>query len=594
MTGREHAAKAPPRLIVNTLVATFGAIFFVLGSVFVILTMDTQNRVTRAVADNLDAGQRTFAALERRRQEEGVLQAETLVENPTLKAALDTYHAERKVQAFAPELVATIQREADKLTRRLRADAIVIVDPAGTVVASAGPRRLAWPPGRAVVEPADVLAPTPIDLTIQRPSDTFRVVSVPLTVGDTPIGALLLATALDDAYARQLSALSRAQTAIVFRQRVIASTLDPVIREAFDHTLRAGTIAEEEGVVTLEGQPYAVRRLFEMQSAAIYAVDSIEASAHRATSDALEALGFIGLGGLVLGGLASLWLARSISQPINRLSQELRLMAGERAFPHRIPRSGSSRELDVLTDTFNELMGSLASAEAQTEMAYLGAIKALAVALDARDTYTAGHSERVSALSVMIGRQMGLDAEQLDILRLGALLHDIGKIGIRDRVLSKEGPLTPEEFEIIKTHPAVGAHILRQIPFLSAHVPIVELHHERPDGRGYPNGLLGHATPLLARIVHVADAFDAMTTARAYRPAQGAGYALSELWRYAGSQFDTEAVEAFVAAWSAVSVNDARSDVAAIVAGVRGPAAPPPSGQPALDIEIPADDSKVH
>ncbi len=205
------------------------------------------------------------------------------------------------------------------------------------------------------------------------------------------------------------------------------------------------------------------------------------------------------------------------------------------------------------------MVTSLQAAEAQTELAYVGAIKALAAALDARDAYTAGHSERVSALSVIIGRQMGLDQPQLDVLRLGALLHDIGKIGVADRVLQKNGPLTQEEFEIIKTHPALGAHILREIPFLSAHIPIVELHHERPDGRGYPRALLGHATPILARIVHVADAFDAMTTARAYRPAQTSTHAISELWRYAGSQFDAEVVEAFVAAWSAMPVAEGQN-----------------------------------
>jgi putative nucleotidyltransferase with HDIG domain len=157
----------------------------------------------------------------------------------------------------------------------------------------------------------------------------------------------------------------------------------------------------------------------------------------------------------------------------------------------------------------------------------------------------------VSTLSVMVGRQMRLNDDELEVLRLGALLHDIGKIGIRDNVLTKAGPLTREEFDIIKTHPTLGAHILRQVPFLCRQLPIVELHHERPDGRGYPHGLLGHATPLLARIVHVADAFDAMTSARAYRGAQDASHAITELWRYAGSQFDAEVVESFVAAWSA-------------------------------------------
>ena len=165
-------------------------------------------------------------------------------------------------------------------------------------------------------------------------------------------------------------------------------------------------------------------------------------------------------------------------------------------------------------------MQGLTAAEAESRAAYLGAIRALAAALDARDPYTAGHSERVSALSVLIGREMNLSDSDLDVLRLGALLHDIGKIGLSDAVLRKASGLTTDEYEQIKRHPALGARILRQVPFLAPHLPIVELHHERPDGRGYPFGLRGDDIPLAARIVHVADAFDAMTSARAYRPAR--------------------------------------------------------------------------
>ena len=199
-------------------------------------------------------------------------------------------------------------------------------------------------------------------------------------------------------------------------------------------------------------------------------------------------------------------------------------MTGAKDFSRELPRTGSSLELDTLTDMFNDLMSSLAKAEAETQLTYVGAINSLAAALDCRDRYTKGHSERVSTFSVMIGRQLKLDAEQLEVLRLGALLHDIGKIGIEDNVLTKAGPLTAEEFEKIKTHPTLGAHILRQVPFLARHLPIVELHHERPDGRGYPRGLLGHATPRLARNVHVADAYDAMTSGRPYRDAMPARF----------------------------------------------------------------------
>src|SRR5690606_32183059 len=163
--------------------------------------------------------------------------------------------------------------------------------------------------------------------------------------------------------------------------------------------------------------------------------------------EALEALALIAIGALALSACVSLWLARSLARPINRLSAELQEMAAARAFDRTLPRTGSSTEVDALIDTFNGLMGSLQAAEAQNELAYLGVIKALAAALDARDPYTAGHSERVSAISVAIGERLGLPPEELEVLRLGALLHDIGKIGIRDRVLTKAGPLTREEIE---------------------------------------------------------------------------------------------------------------------------------------------------
>jgi putative nucleotidyltransferase with HDIG domain len=260
----------------------------------------------------------------------------------------------------------------------------------------------------------------------------------------------------------------------------------------------------------------------------------------------MRTMALVASGAMGLALIGSLWLARTITGPIGHLSQSLEAVAQSRNFASQLPRSGSSRELDALSDTFNDLMASVSAAEAETEAAYTGAIRALAAALDARDPYTAGHSERVSVLSIAAGRTLGLSEGDLEVLRLGALLHDIGKIGVPDALLRKAGTLTDAEYEQIKQHPVLGARILRPVPFLARHIPIVELHHERPDGRGYPYGLLADATPLAARIVHVADAYDAMTSARAYRGARSATAAVDELRRHAGTGFDAAIVDAFV------------------------------------------------
>jgi putative nucleotidyltransferase with HDIG domain len=559
LTQQPPGGRRPPRLVVRTLVATFGAIGLVLTATFLILAVETRARVTREVAANLDASQRAFADLERRRQVEERLHAAALAESPTLKAALDTYQSEqhRPDAGDSAELLATVQEEADRVSAHALADAVIVADRNGRVIASGGPRHLAWKAGDTIPggDPAR-------DEVIERSSGTFRLVAAPLQSAGENVGQLLLATAVDDGFARELAAVSHAQTAVILNGRVIASTLDPTHRAALNLVARQ---LPERGEVTLDGERHAVQLLFRSARASVYAVDSVSAAASEASRSASAALMAIALGALGLSGIVSFWLARNVAQPIDTLVQQLRQVAEARDFSQRLPGSGTSLEVNALTDTFNQLMGSLAAAEQATEAAYLAAIKGLAAALDARDPYTAGHSERVSALAVMIGRELTLPERDIEILRLGALLHDIGKIGIRDKVLAKVGPLTADEFEIIKTHPSLGAHILRQVPFLSAHIPIVELHHEQPDGRGYPHGLLGHATPLLARIVHVADAFDAMTSARAYRTAQGEAHALGELRRYRDTQFDGDVVDAFLAAWH----KEGTPEVASIQASVR-------------------------
>lgn len=544
---------ATPRLIVRTLVGTFGAILLILAAVFVVLSMEMRTWASRSVAADLATTERMFNAVEEYRREQLALQLANLAQTPELVSALFLFETARDPGLRA---VPALRRHLHGIARRLGGATLFVADATGTIVAAAGPHEDAWRHG-TVVPPALAAAADRGELVVQRPGGVFRVLAEPVSAAHPTRGTIYLATAVDDAYAGELAAVTRTQVAITLGGQLLASTLSEAPHVALSAAALAGRVPAV-GSLHLADERFEVRRVLAAGPLQLHALDSVDRSLRHAHLEAFDVLSVVALGALLLGAGASLWLARSVARPIDGLSRQLREMTRARDFSRPLPHTGSSRELDELTTTFNQLISSLSSAEQQTELAYVGAIKALAAALDCRDPYTAGHSERVSALSVMIGRQLGLDAAQLDILRLGALLHDIGKIGVHDSVLTKAGPLTPGEFEIIKMHPTIGGHILRQVPFLGRHLPIVELHHERPDGRGYPHGLLNHATPLLARIVHVADAFDAMTTARAYRPAGTPSHAIAELWRYAGTQFDAEVVEAFVAAWSALPVAEPR------------------------------------
>jgi putative nucleotidyltransferase with HDIG domain len=486
-----------------------------------------------------------FTLVEARRQQDVRAAVATLAENPTLKAALDIWLTERigATEQTGKELLATLQRETDKIAARISADVLAVADADGRIVASSGPLASAWPRGHQIGPRA---APAISDRTVAVAAGMYQVISVPLQFGEATIGSLDLGTALDGAHARELADLSRGHAAIISNGAVLASTLPAAA--AGDLAVLGDAAGSGPQITTLAGESWAVQPLSRLGEVTFLALASVDAAAATQTIAALRSLGWIALGAMVLAALGSVWLARTLTRPIDHLSKSLSTMTAAGRAHTPVPLSGESRELDQLTFTFNALMASVATAEADAEATYLGAVRALAAALDARDPYTAGHSERVSRFAVAMGEEMKLAAEQLETLRLGALLHDIGKIGVPDEVLQKPGVLSAAEYESIKTHPVAGARILRSIPFLAHHIPIVELHHERPDGLGYPYGLRGEEIPLAARIVHVADAFDAMTSARAYRSGRIPVEAIAELRKCSGTDFDGASVDALIAA----------------------------------------------
>jgi HD-GYP domain-containing protein (c-di-GMP phosphodiesterase class II) len=189
---------------------------------------------------------------------------------------------------------------------------------------------------------------------------------------------------------------------------------------------------------------------------------------------------------------------------------------------------------------------SLSIALDSLEESYQATLLALSAALDARDRETEGHSQRVTRWALAIGRQLNLAPEELTNLERGALLHDVGKIGISDNILLKAGPLTREERVVMNQHPRLGYEMLKGIPFLQTALPVVLHHQEMFDGSGYPMGLRGTQIPLGARIFAVADTYDAMTSTRPYRAALSHEQALAEIIAHRGSQFDPQVVDAFL------------------------------------------------
>ena len=177
---------------------------------------------------------------------------------------------------------------------------------------------------------------------------------------------------------------------------------------------------------------------------------------------------------------------------------------------------------------------------------FVGALTSLDAAIEAKSPWTKGHSERVMKSAFKIGKEMGLADEELEELRIAALLHDIGKIGTYDEILDKPEKLTDEEYEIVKRHPKKGVDVLLPIRQLAGIIPWIRGHHERYDGRGYPDGLKGEEIPLQARILAVADTFDSMTAERPYRETPDKEKAVEELKRCSGTQFDSKVVEAFL------------------------------------------------
>jgi HD-GYP domain-containing protein (c-di-GMP phosphodiesterase class II) len=274
-----------------------------------------------------------------------------------------------------------------------------------------------------------------------------------------------------------------------------------------------------------------------------------QAEAYQSANEMQTTAKYLALIAVVLSMLISIFSARQITNPLEQLTVSSRAIA-KGDFSQRVTLK-SKTEIGELASTFNSMsqdlerfVFDLKRAAEENRSLFLSSIQMLAGAVDEKDPYTKGHSDRVTRYSVLLATELGLITEEIEKIRIAAQLHDVGKIGIEDRILKKPGALTPDEFEIMKTHTTKGGSILRPVVSLKEMIPGIEGHHESLDGRGYPYGLKGDQLPLMPRVIMVADTFDAMTTNRPYQAAMDPEYVVRIINSLATTKFDPRVVKA--------------------------------------------------
>ena len=297
---------------------------------------------------------------------------------------------------------------------------------------------------------------------------------------------------------------------------------------------------------------YATAELDKNSRLGVVAIQD-EGAALASVSDMRRQTLWISLVASLLTLIFGYFFAKKLTQPVQELAAGAhRIAAGD--FSQRIDIKSRTElgdlgnSFNLMTDQVQKFILDLQQAAKDNRELFVGTVKSLAAAIDGKDPYTRGHSERVSRFSIAIAQRLELPDEEIEKIRISALLHDVGKIGIDDKILKKPSALTDEEFVIMKKHPEKGLKIMNKIPAMKEFLPGMYMHHEMINGQGYPQGLKGDEIPLMARIVSVADTFDAMTTDRPYQRAMKFEDAVERIESFVGTRYDEDVVRAFVEA----------------------------------------------
>jgi HD domain-containing protein len=530
-----------PSLATRAFLFAFLPLVLALVGSFIAINKAVEKRIKGELHESLHRTDMTLSKWKGEYNQHRLRILSVLADSPSLKAGIGLLRETRDpdLQEQANE---TVAGQLAQMGESLDCDLLFIEnESAKPIVGVIGPDRSRL---RLPADSMDFIGPSLIRVR----NTLYEAASAPINLGSENLGRLIVGRKFN------IHAWSEIGDAALIRNgKVILTTFPQETANQVGQQLQTRCSARaEECEIELAGENFLalpVRQDSLGNDIRLVSFQSIDAASNAFTKSIRGVFPLIGAGGVLLVFVFSLVGSRYIAKPLVTLIGQLQRDGKSGSFSTEVAGNYRAAEVNELAMQFSRAADAVKESERRLDEATEEFIESMAHAQDARDPYTSGHSERVSVNSTAIARVMGLSPEQIEIIRIGAKLHDLGKIGIPDAVLRKPGKLSAEEYRLIQQHPLIGKKILEKVGRFKDFLPIVELHHENPDGSGYPYGLREDEIPIGVRIVHVADVYDAITSDRAYRQGMSEAKAWDLLIKGMGTLFDPEVIDAL---WSMV------------------------------------------